>query len=110
MYALLIDSPDIKTGANELVIEKTGKAIPATVSNNLCFYDYLACICSSAEYSGSFFKFTSKNHRLHLTKNKKIIMRNFTDKRFLLNCGYHSRPYGHYLNTTDICNMCSDLE
>ena len=24
MYALLIDSPDIKTGANELVIEKKG--------------------------------------------------------------------------------------
>ena len=110
MYALLIGRQDKKTGAVDLEIEKTGKAIPATLFEQLCFFHYLQTICSSAEFSGSFCKFTSKNHRITMTQNKKIIMRNFDDKRYLLNCGMHSRPYGHYLNTTDICNMCSDLD
>ena len=94
------------TGEHELEIQNTGKGVPQTIRNLLCFVNYADCIINETEYISSSVKFKSSRHRMTMVEESRVCLRNFDDKRFMLNCGLHSRPHGHFSNVSSECMIC----
>jgi len=105
-----------------ITIQRAGKGIPMKVLQLLEFLDFLLTCYSMSSYSGIIGRpssdrylfllgisanFRSRNHRIDLVESTSVILRNFDDKRFYLECGLHSRPHGHFKNSINShCEFC----
>ena len=84
----------IKT--DEAVIKKA-KGVPRTVlKKHINFQDYLNCLYDNTIVHNEAARIGSHNHQLQMTKQTKLSISPFEDKRFLLN-KTSSLAYGHYM-------------
>ena len=76
------------------------KGVPKSCfpKNNINFNAYNNCLKGVSRKKASFKKIGSKNHAVTIrTQKKAALMSAFDDKRYLLDCGIHSHPYGSSL-------------
>ena len=76
------------------------KGVPKSCfpKNDINFNAYNNCLKGVSRKKASFKKIGSKNHAVTIrTQKKAALMSAFDDKRYLLDCGIHSHPYGSSL-------------
>ena len=106
---------DIGVGFNGLCLECQNKTFTGENMNKLKgiqrqtvrkihFSNYLNCLSDFTAQRVSTFQITSKKQKITTNKVSKISLSAFCDKRFLLNCGIHSRPYSNEKNS--FCCIC----
>lgn len=79
-----------KTLTKSVVCKGVGKA----ARNSLTLEAYRSCINSFNEVRVDMHCIRSKSHNLYTQKIRKIALSSSDDKRYLLDCGRHTRPYG----------------
>jgi hypothetical protein len=67
---------------------------------------YQKCIDEISRFETKQRSLVSKNHVIQLQKRVKLAFTSYDDKFFLLDCGIHTRPYGHYKNCQSHCQIC----
>ena len=55
----------------------------------------------------NFNKLSSNAHTIHQIKQRKLALTSFEDKRQLLNCSIHTKPYGDTTVTDFRCLICN---
>ena len=78
------------------------KGISNIAKTNLTFHDYLHCLTSQSFKKVQDQRIQSKKQAVTSTLLQKSALASFCDKRFILDCGIHSRPYS--LNKDSTCN------
>ena len=86
------------------------KGVPAVARKNLLFEHYLNVLAENKlTHKVTYNKLSSKAHTVHQIKQKKLALTSFEDKRQLLNCSIHTKPYGdstmHSQFKCLICNI-----
>ena len=62
---------------------------------------------AGSSYKGTCSRFRSFSHQLKMIECTKTVLKGIDNKRFLLSCLRHSRPFGHYMNqTSSDCYIC----
>ena len=87
------------------------KSVPKSCfpKNEINYTAYYNCLKGVLRKKASFKKIMAKNHVVTIkTKEKAELMSSFDDKRYLLNCGIHSYPYGSELIKQNLgkCVVC----
>ena len=72
------------------------KGITKRAKNNFAFNDYLNCLSGQISKRAVEYRIQSKKQVISSTIVKKIALAGFSDKRYILDCGIHSRPYSIY--------------
>jgi hypothetical protein len=80
------------------------KGIQKRTARNIQFSSYLKCLSDFSAQREKTFQIRSKKQKIETTMVSKISLSSFCDKRFILNCGIHSRPYSNNINP--VCNKC----
>lgn len=93
-YSLLLN--DIKTQATseKRVCKGIGRM---AIENRLTFDQYRTCLLKQKIFMHHFFSIRSSKHKVKTLKLNKRSLSFLDTKRFILNCGIHSVPYGSYL-------------
>ena len=86
------------------------KGIPAVARKNLLFEHYLSVLMGKKNTHKSVYnKLSSKEHIIHQIKQRKLALTSFEDKRVLLNCSIHTKPYGDSTIHPDFkCLICNE--
>lgn len=66
------------------------------VENNINIEDYKKCLTDSVKYRHKMKTFRSINHQLFTLEQNKISLSSYDDKRYILEDGISTLPYGHY--------------
>ena len=66
------------------------------VKKQLCHQDYKDCLFLEKKYMHSMNTIRSDKHQLYTVKQNKTSLAPYDDKRYLLDDGITSLPYGHY--------------
>lgn len=80
------------------------KGIQKRTARNIHFSNYLKCLSDFNAQRVKTFQITSKKQKISTNMVTKISLSAFCDKRFILNCGIHSRPYSN--KTESYCKIC----
>lgn len=80
------------------------KGIQQSTARQIHFEKYVNCLKSIYCQRNSVHQITSKAQSISSVFLSKISLSSFDDKRFLLNCGVHSRPYGG--GVSPFCSIC----
>jgi hypothetical protein len=80
------------------------KGIQKRTARNITFASYLKCLSEFSAQRERTFQIVSKKQKIETTMVSKISLSSFCDKRFILNCGIHSRPYSYL--TSSFCKKC----
>lgn len=80
------------------------KGIQKRTARNIQFSSYLKCLSDFSAQREKTFQIRSKKQKIETTMVSKISLSSFCDKRFILNCGIHSRPYSDNINP--VCYKC----
>jgi hypothetical protein len=80
------------------------KGIQKRTARAINFDRYLRCIKNKNIQRDLTFQITSKKQVISTNQVSKISLSSFCDKRFILNCGIHSRPYSS--NVSPFCEKC----
>jgi hypothetical protein len=100
-YGLCLECSNLKfTGAN---VNKL-KGIQKRTARNIQFSSYLKCLSEFSAQREKTFQIISKKQKIQTTMVSKISLSSFCDKRFILNCGIHSRPYSN--ENKSFCDKC----
>ena len=100
MYALLYED------STELVKMK-GTPSSCFKQNNIMFENYCNCLNEISLPKSEFYRIGSKSHKVFKFLQKKAtLISSFDDKRYLLNCGKHSFPYGSKYATEKYLKNC----
>ena len=84
------------------------KGVPAVARENLLFEHYLSVLCEDKKFRKvNFNKLSSNAHTIHQIKQRKLALTSFEDKRQLLNCSIHTKPYGDSTITDFRCLICN---
>ena len=86
MYSLKYDASPV----NIKKAKGIGRSAVASMRHN----DYVDCLFENKQMRHSFHAIRSYRHRLYTIRQTKLSLSAFDDKRFFLNCGIHSHPYG----------------
>lgn len=81
------------------------KGVPRTAVRELQHDHFLNVLSNNEKIVKMYHKLAPSNHIIHLVREKKTALTSFDDKRYVLECGIHSRPHGHYLNDS-VGDMC----
>jgi hypothetical protein len=104
------DLPFLFNNPNFLLTKKICKGIRRNViKNDITHEHYRKCVSNIESVSASMHILRSNNHSISLQNVNKIAFTSFDCKRFLLQCGIHSVPFGHYLvrnNENILCPFC----
>jgi hypothetical protein len=92
-------------GKNQTFQSVVCKGVGKEAKNNLTIDMYRSCIYDFNEIKTKMHCIRSKNHQLFTQSINKIALSSCDDKRYLLLCGKHTRPYGHY-KLNDPCTEC----
>jgi hypothetical protein len=101
----------LKAKCYALEIENSGtsivcKGVGKVGRNSLTLDLYKSCINSFESLKADTYNIQSKNHQLYTQKIRKVALSTLDDKRFLLACGKHTLPHGHYRAKQFICHVC----
>jgi hypothetical protein len=82
------------------------------VFKKISYRDYRNCIKNIQSISTSMKVIRSQNHNIKINNINKVAFTSFDSKRYLMDCGIHTLPYGHYrLNVDKIkCHFCKMSE
>jgi len=75
------------------------KGIQKRTARNIHFSNYLKCLTDFTAQREKTFQIISKKQKISTNMVSKISLSSFCDKRFILNCGIHSRPYSNEQNS-----------
>jgi hypothetical protein len=85
----------------------TCKGITKVGKNRLCLDSYRDCIRDFKEIETSMYNIQSKGHIMHTQETRRIALSSSDDKRYLLPCGRHSLPHGHFrIKMNPQCTKC----
>jgi hypothetical protein len=74
------------------------------------FESYKKCVLGMHEETVELYQIRSYNHKLVTNRLRKVCFSSFDDKRYLLDCGIHSVPYGSYqIQLNKICDICNPM-
>lgn len=82
------------------------KGISKVSRKDITFQDYLSCLTNQICKKVLDYRIQSRKQELASTLVKKTALASFCDKRFLLDCGIHSRPYSDNKETNCIAREC----
>ena len=82
------------TTEDDQVCNNTLKGVPRHIRNNLNLDNYKHCLYSNDRCSRDIYNLRFHNRDMSVTKNSKVILSNFEDKRFYIN-NLESYGYGH---------------
>ena len=85
--------------------EKKCKGLAKPRVKRLNVESYRGCILSKRAVKATMARIQVKNHVIQTVMQNKICMTSFDDKRYLLSCGVHSRPYQREAQS-DECKRC----
>ena len=88
------------TTENDQVCNNTLKGVPKHIRNSLNLETYKECLYANTRISKDIFNLRFYNKDMSLTKNSKIILSSFEDKRYYVD-NLHSYGYGHHKITND---------
>jgi hypothetical protein len=103
-YALRV----VTDATGEIKIDKKCKGTAKTRVKRLQLKSYRQCIETKAVIKASMTRIQSKDHHLQTILQNRVCLSSFDDKRFLLNCGKHSKPYGT-VNRDPNCARCENI-
>ncbi len=83
------------------------KGISKTAKCTFTFQDYLSCLTNQISKKVIDYRIQSKKQEITTTLVKKVALASFCDKRFILDCGIHSRPYSYNKNSVCEASECS---
>ena len=87
-------------------VEKKCKGITKSRVKTMKIDSYRKCINSISLIKTDVARLQVKNHNIQTIIQNKVCLSSFDDKRYLLNCGKHSKPYQKE-KQSDICNLCN---
>ena len=87
-------------------VQKKCKGLSKNSTKKLTLEQYKSCIEDKKVITALMHCIRSKNHVLHSVAINKASFNSFDDKRFLLNCGKHSVPYGSIYQRNGFCPEC----
>ena len=89
-------------------VEKKCKGVARARVKRLKMSSYRNCILTKQAVKATMARIQVKDHKIQTVLQNKICMTSFDDKRYLLSCGVHSRPY--QLETqSDRCDRCESM-
>lgn len=83
------------------------KGISKVAKNTFTFQDYFSCLSNQISKKVTDYRIQSKKQEITTTLVKKVALASFCDKRFILDCGIHSRPYSEDKNSVCIASECN---
>jgi hypothetical protein len=87
----------------------TCKGITKVGKDGLSIDLYRDCVREFKEIEASMYNIQSKGHVMHTQQIRRIALSSSDDKRWLLPCGRHSLPYGHFrINNNPQCDQCDE--
>ena len=98
-----------KSSSNGESYKKICKGIKRNVvKNDIDFDMYKQALRNEKEIRVGMYNIESHKHQLQTVYKKKVALSAFESKRYLLNCGIHSHPYGSVLISRNQgkCNKC----
>lgn len=103
-YSMLLIDPE-ENVSEKKVCKGVGRL---AIQKRLSFNQYKRCLLEQKTFFHQFFSIRSKNHTLKTISLKKKSLSFLDTKRFILNCGIHTIPYGSYLipKYNGFCLMC----
>ena len=88
--------------------KKTAKGISrSTVKHDVQFNNYKECLFNDSTLYGNMHRIESRNHKLHVVSQNKMVFNSFDDKRFMKRDNISSFSYGHYQIPAYI-QMCNE--
>lgn len=83
------------------------KGVGRSARQNLTLEAYRNCLYNISQIKTPMYCIRSKNHNVYTQRVNKVALSTTDDKRYLLDCGIHSLPHGHYSISDDIqCVRC----
>uniref|UniRef100_A0A8D8URN2 C2H2-type domain-containing protein n=1 Tax=Cacopsylla melanoneura TaxID=428564 RepID=A0A8D8URN2_9HEMI len=77
-------------------VVKKAKGVKKNVTKRqISFEDYKRCLLENKQLYRKMVNFKSTNHNIETTCTNKLVLNNFDDKRFLLQNGINTLPFGH---------------
>jgi hypothetical protein len=88
------------------------KGVTKSYRKKIKFRDYKSCVKTFSKFEIDQFTIRSKNHKLQTLKINKLCFSSFDDKRYLMQCGVHSVPYGSNLiqQSKKMCVFCKQFD
>ena len=83
------------------------KGITKVSKNSFKVQDYFSCLTKQISKKVTDYRIQSKKQEITSTLVKKVALTTFCDKRFILNCGIHTRPYSTNQNSVCGANECN---
>lgn len=104
-YSLLLSDPLTKSNIEKKVCKGVGRL---AIKNRLSFDQYKSCLFEQKLFFHQFFSIRTTKHVVKTINIKKKSLSFLDTKRYLLNCGIHSIPYGSYLvnKNNGVCLIC----
>jgi hypothetical protein len=104
-YSLLLKDVSKNVCKEKKVCKGVGRL---AIENRLSFDQYKTCLFKQKTFFHQFFSIRSKKHVIKTVNIKKKSLSFLDTKRYLLNCGIHSLPYGSYLilKYKGVCTLC----
>ena len=84
------------------------KGVGKQARQNLTLAAYRSCIIHFNLVKAIMYCIRSKKHDLYTQRIKKVALSSSDDKRYILECGRHTRPYG-FTNQHFPCTICGEL-
>lgn len=104
-YSLLLSDKSSANISEKKICKGLGRI---AIKNRLRYDQYLNCLNSKTVVRHKFHSIRTKKHNIDTVEISKKALSHFDSKRFLLNCGIHSHPYGSILiqEHFDVCKIC----
>ena len=81
---------------SEKEMKKAKEVKKNVIKHQLCHQDYKDCLLLEQTYKHSMNSIQSEKHQLYIVKQNKTSLAPYDDKRYLLDDGITSLPYGHH--------------
>lgn len=103
-YSFLLNNKE----KNEKIFKSKCKGITKNYRKKISFNNFKNCVLTYDSISITQYQIRAKTHRIYTAAISKLCFSSFDDKRYLLNCGVHSLPYGSKLikKSQDVCPLC----
>lgn len=104
-YSLLLKDLRTDVVSEKKVCKGIGRM---AIENRLNFFQYKSCLFEQKTFLHHFFTIRSSKHNIKTVLIKKRALSFLDSKRYILNCGIHSHPYGSYLilRNGGQCQIC----
>ena len=101
-------SSDYQVREDKLLQLHRCKGVPGVARQNLLFEHFVSILSEHTKsHRVVFHKIASKAHTLHTIFQRKLALSAYEDKRQLLNCSIHTKPYGDStMNEHFKCMIC----